>query len=328
MQTGGMDGIELQSYGHLLDAWWSPGTNQRTDDWGGELENRMRFPWRVLQAVRDRVGSEFIVGLRVFLEETFPGGFDLDGGKEILRRLEAGGLIDFVNVVRGSIHNDVELTDVIPIHGMPAAPMLDFAGMIRDHTDLPVLHAAKIDDVATARHAIRDGKVDLIGMTRAQMADPHLVNKIMQGREHQIRPCVGATYCLDRIYEAGEALCIHKAATSREATMPHIIDAAETVRRVVVVGAGPGGLEAARVAGERGHTVTVLEAMPWAGGQIRLAVRNPRRVDLIGIVDWRVAELERLDVDVRYDTVVDAALVAVAEPRRGHYRHRWSPPAS
>ena len=314
MQDGGMDGIELQSYGHLFDAWWSPGTNQRSDEWGGDLDNRLRFPWMVLEAVRDRVGTDFIVGLRMFIEESVPGGFDAEVGMDILGRLESAGLIDFINVAKGSIHNDVELTDLIPIHGMPAAPMLDFAGMVREATDLPVLHAAKIDDVATARHAIRDGKLDLVGMTRAQIADPHLVNKIIEGREAEIRPCVGATYCLDRIYEAGEALCLHNAATSREATMPHDIPPADGARRIVIVGAGPAGLEAARVAGERGHDVTLIEVMPWAGGQIRLAIRNPRRTDLVGIIDWRTSELERLGVDVRYDTYADADLVQSLDP--------------
>ncbi len=314
MQAGGMDGIELQSYGHLFDAWWSPATNQRTDEWGGDLDRRVRFPWMVLEAVRQRVGAEFIVGLRMFVQESIPGGLDFGAGLDILGRLEASGLIDFINVAKGSIHNDVELTEVIPIHGMPSAPMLDFAGMVRAATTLPVLHAGKIDDVATARHAIREGKLDLVGMTRAQIADPHLVNKIIDGREDRIRPCVGATYCLDRIYEAGEALCLHNAATSREATMPHDIPLAAESRRVVVVGAGPAGLEAARVAAERGHDVTVLEAMPWAGGQVRLATRNPRRVDLIGIVDWRIGELDRLGADVRYDTFADAELVLSLTP--------------
>jgi 2,4-dienoyl-CoA reductase-like NADH-dependent reductase (Old Yellow Enzyme family) len=314
MQAGGMDGIELQSYGHLFDAWWSPGTNRRSDEWGGTFDNRLRFPWMVLEAVRERVGPEFVIGLRMFIEESVPGGFDAEVGMDILGRLEASGLIDFINVAKGSIHNDVELTEIIPIHGMPAAPLLDFAGMVREATNLPVLHAAKIDDVATARHAIREGKLDLVGMTRAQIADPHLVNKIISGREDEIRPCVGATYCLDRIYEAGEALCIHNAATSREATMPHLIARADRPRRVVVIGAGPGGLEAARVAGERGHDVTVLEVMPRAGGQIRLAVRNPRRIDLIGIVDWRVGELARLGVEVRYDTYADDDLVLSLRP--------------
>jgi NADPH-dependent 2,4-dienoyl-CoA reductase/sulfur reductase-like enzyme len=140
------------------------------------------------------------------------------------------------------------------------------------------------------------------------------VRKIMEGREGEIRPCVGATYCLDRIYAAGEALCLHNAATSRERTMPHVIALAPAARRIVIVGAGPGGLEAARVAGERGHDVIVLEAMPWAGGQLNLAARNPRRKDLLGIIDWRVNECKRLGVDIRYDTFADAELVASLDP--------------
>ena len=312
MHAGGMDGIEIEAYGHLFDAFWSPRTNQRNDEWGETHEARMRFPWLVLEAIRERVGTEFIVGLRMAIDEAVPDGIDSNVGLDILGRLETDGLIDFINVIRGTTTNDVLLSDIIPIHGMPAAPHLDFAGMVREATDLPVLHASKIDDVATARHSIAEGKVDLVGMTRAQIADPHLVRKIIDGAEDRIRPCVGATYCLDRIYEAGEALCIHNAATSREATMPHDIPRADTSRHVVVVGAGPAGLEAARVAGERGHQVTVLEAMPWAGGQINLAARNPRRVDLKGIVDWRLSELARLDVDLQLNTFADADMV------RGH----------
>ncbi len=154
----------------------------------------------------------------------------------------------------------------------------------------------------------------MVGMTRAQMAEPHLVRKIELGLEHTIRPCVGATYCLDRIYQAGEALCIHNAATGRELTMPHDIPHAARPRRVVIVGGGPGGLEAARVCGERGHDVVLLEAMPWTGGQIRLAARNPRRKDLLGIVEWRDAELARLGVDVRVDTYADEHVVGDLQP--------------
>ncbi len=314
MQVGGMDGVEVEAYGHLVDQFWSPLTNRRTDDYGGSLENRLRFARRVLGAIRDRTGPDFVVGIRMAVDETVPGGIDADAGLDILARLEAAGLIDFVNVIRGYIADDPALVRVIPIHGMPSAPHLDFAGRVREATDLPVLHASKVDDVATARHAIREGKVDLVGMTRAHLADPHIVRKIIAGQEAQIRPCVGATYCLDRIYEAGEALCIHNAATSREATMPHVIERAHAARRVVVVGAGPAGLEAARVAGERGHEVTVLEAMAQAGGQIRLAARNPRRRDLLGIVEWRVAELARLGVEVRYDVIAESRDVTALSP--------------
>ena len=309
MQAGGMDGIELEAYGHLFDQFLSPLTNQRNDLYGGSEENRLRFGLEVLRGIRARVGPGFIVGIRIAVDETLPGGIDTETGLRTVHRFEADGLIDFVNVIRGHIAKDTDLAHVIPIHGMPSAPHLDFCGQVRAATSLPVLHAAKVDDVATARFAIAEGKVDLVGMTRAHIADPHLVRKLIAGREAEIRPCVGATYCLDRIYEAGEALCLHNAATSREVTMPHVIPRSTSARRVVVVGAGPAGLEAARVAGERGHLVTVFEAMPWAGGQVRLAARNPRRRDLLGIIEWRVSELARLGVEVRYDAFADTSLV-------------------
>ncbi len=314
MQAGGMDGVEIESYGHLFDQFYSPATNQRDDDFGGPLEARLRFPLAVLEAMRARVGPDFIIGLRMAIDETVPQGLDHAAGLEILQRFENTGLIDFVNVIRGFIATDAQLSEVIPIHGMPAAPHLDFAGMVREATDLAVLHSSKIDDVATARHAVREGKVDLVGMTRAQIADPHIVRKITEGREEQIRPCVGATYCLDRIYEAGETLCVHNAATGREATMPHDIPVAATRRSVVIVGAGPAGLEAARVAASRGHHVDVLEAMPWAGGQVVLAARNPRRKDLQGIIDWRLDELDRLGVAVSFDTFADRAEILDRDP--------------
>ena len=314
MQAGGMDGVEVEAYGHLFDQFLSPLTNHRDDEWGVDDEARLRFPWEVLSAIRERVGPGFIVGVRMVIDETVAGGIDTPRGLQVLQRFEDAGLIDFVNVIRGHIEHEAGLTDVIPIHGMASVPHLDFAGMVRSNTGLAVLHASKVDEVASARHAIREGKVDLVGMTRAHIADPHIVRKIVEGRESEIRPCVGATYCLDRIYAAGEALCLHNAATSREQTMPHDIERAPTARRVVVIGAGVAGLEAARVAGERGHDVVLLEAMPWAGGQLNLAVRNPRRKDLQGIVDWRVAECARLGVDVRYDTDADAALVSSLRP--------------
>lgn len=301
MKEAGLDGIEFEAYGHLMDGFWSPATNTRTDEYGGSLDNRMRFSWRVVDAVRAAVGPDFIVGVRMVADEDFDKGLSKAEGVEIARRFAASGKVDFLNIIRGSIETDAALTKVIPVTGMRSSPHLDFAGEVRAATKFPVFHAARIQDVATARHAIATGKLDMVGMTRAHIADPHIVKKVMEGREHQIRPCVGATYCLDRIYEGGEALCVHNAATGREAKIPHVIGRAEgPAKRVVIVGAGAAGLEAARVAAERGHRVTVLEAAGQAGGQIRLAAQNPRRKELIGIVDWRLAELERLGVDLRY----------------------------
>jgi NADPH-dependent 2,4-dienoyl-CoA reductase/sulfur reductase-like enzyme len=154
----------------------------------------------------------------------------------------------------------------------------------------------------------------MVGMTRAHMADPHIVRKIIEGREDDIRPCVGATYCLDRIYQAGEALCIHNAATGRELSLPHDISKAAVKKTVVIIGTGPAGLEAARVAAERGHKVIVLEAAHEPGGQIRLTAQNPRRHEMISIIDWRMAQCAARDVEFRFNTWAEQSDVLDLNP--------------
>ncbi len=314
MKEAGLDGIELQAYGHLMDQFWSPLTNTLDAPYGGSLDNRLRFTMEVLGAIRDRVGDEFIVGVRYTADEITKGGISYDEGIEISKRLKATGQVDFLNVIRGRIDTDPGLTDVIPVMGMANSPHLDFAGEVRAATNFPTFHAAKIPDVATARHAIASGKLDMVGMTRAHMTDPHIVRKITEGREEDIRPCVGATYCLDRIYQGGDAFCIHNPATGRELSMPHDIPKAEQVKKAVVVGAGPGGLEAARVLAERGHKVIVFEAAPDAGGQVRLTAQNARRREMISIIDWRLAQCAKYDVEFRFNSYAEAEDVLAENP--------------
>ena len=315
MQAGGMDGIEVQIYGHLLDQFWSPLTNDLYGPYGGQsLESRMALPLAVIDAMRQRVGDDFIIGARYTADEAEAGGISAAEGIEISKRLRDTGQVDFLNVIRGRIHTDPAMTDVIPVQGMKNAPHLDFAGEVKKATGMPTFHAAKIPDVATARHAIASGLLDMVGMTRAHMADPHIVRKIVEGREDDIRPCVGATYCLDRIYQAGEALCIHNPATGRELEMPHEITPAEVPKKVVIVGAGPAGLEAARVAAERGHDVTVLEAQPDPGGQVRLTAQSERRREMISIIDWRMAQCAARDVALHFNTWAEADDVTALDP--------------
>lgn len=314
MQAAGMDGLELEAYGHLMDQFWSPLTNTLDAPYGGSLENRLRFTFETLQGIRTAVGPDFILGVRYTADECLPGGLQREDGLEISRRLKDSGLVDYLNIIRGHIDTDAGLTDVIPVQGMKSAPHLEFAGAIRAATGMPVFHAAKIQDVTTARYAIESGKLDMVGMTRAHMADPHIVRKIMIGKEDSIRPCVGANYCLDRIYQGGEAYCLHNAATGRELSMPHVTAPAALPRRVVIVGAGPAGLEAARVASERGHSVVVLEAAAQAGGQIRLTAQSQRRREMIGIVDWRMARCEEAGVQFHFNTLADSHRVLAEHP--------------
>ena len=316
MQAGGMDGIELQVYGHLLDQFWSPLTNELSGPYGADtLENRLRFPLDVLSAIRKRVGHKFIIGFRYTADEMQSGGVTPEEGIVISKKLEETGQLDFLNVVRGRIHTDPAMTEAIPVQGMPTGHQIDFAGSVKKVTNLPIFHASRIPDVATARHAISAGLLDMVGMTRAHIADPHIVQKIIEKREVDIRPCVGATYCLDRIYNSGEALCIHNAATGRELAMPHVVNFSYKIKKVVVIGAGPGGLEAARVASERGHAVTVLEAADQPGGQIRLTAQSPRRREMISIVDWRMQQCEKRGVSFQFNTYAEISDVVALEPQ-------------
>jgi 2,4-dienoyl-CoA reductase-like NADH-dependent reductase (Old Yellow Enzyme family) len=314
-REGGLDGIEIEAYGHLLDAFWSPRTNRRDDEYGGSLENRMRFGLEVVSAVRRAVGDDFIVGIRMVFDEDVEGGLEPEEALSIAHRTIDVGKLDFVNVIKGHIDTDEALSHVIPIMGTPSAPHLEFVKRIRADLGVPVMHAARINDVATARHAVAGGYVDLVGMTRAHMADPHIAAKIARGEEDRIRPCVGMGYCIDRIYEGGEALCIHNPATGREETLPHEIGKSATPgQRVVVVGGGPAGLEAARVCAERGHRVVLFEAFDEPGGQVLLAAKVKRRREILGITQWLFEELKRLEVDLRLGTLADDEVVMAESP--------------
>ncbi|MFM2390466.1 MAG: hypothetical protein RLZZ437_2021 [Pseudomonadota bacterium] len=315
MQAAGLDGVEIMTHGHLLDQFISPLTNHLDGPYGREsLETRMRLTLDIIAAVRARVGKDFIVGVRFAPDEAETGGIDPEMGMQMGHMFKVTGQVDYLNINRGRIHTDPAMTDMIPIQGMKSAPHLDFAGRVRAEVGMPTFHAARIPDVATARYAVQSGQLDMVGMTRAHMADPHIVRKIIEGREADIRPCVGATYCLDRIYQGGMALCIHNPSTGREETMPHTIAPAAVSRRVVIVGAGPAGLEAARVAAHRGHRVTVFEAADQPGGQVRLTAQSKRRAEMIGITDWRMAQCAAMGVDFRFNAWAEAGDVLAEHP--------------
>lgn len=310
-REGGLDGVETVTGGHLIGQFFSPRTNHRNDEFGGSTENRARFALMVHEAIRRRVGDDFLVGIRFVVDEGTEEGIDFEECVRLAGLLESAGLIDFFNGIYGRMDTDLALAEHnMPGMSQPVAPFLRLVGQFRRETKLPLFHAARIPDLATARYAIAEGLLDMVGMTRAHMADPQLVNKLARGEAHRVRPCVGASYCMYK-----KVACMHNPATGREQFLPQVIErAARPGRRVAIVGGGPAGLEAARVAAERGHSVVLFEAAAKLGGQMLIAVRATWRRDLIAIIDWRAAELERLGVDVRLNTYADADETLAVRP--------------
>ncbi|WP_028536530.1 NADH:flavin oxidoreductase [Paludibacterium yongneupense] len=313
VQRAGMDGIEISAaHQQLIDQFWSPRTNFRSDEYGGSLPNRMRFGIEVLTAVREAVGEDFCVGLRMCGDEFHEDGLSHQVLQEIAAAMSGSGLIDYLSVVGSGADTHNTLANCMPPMALPPEPFVHLAAGIKSVSSVPVMHAQSIRDPVQAERILASGLVDMVGMTRAHIADPHFMIKVRDGREDQIRQCVGANYCIDRQYHGQDVLCIQNAATSRESTMPHVIvPSTGPVRRVVVVGAGPAGLEAARVARLRGHEVVLFERDDHVGGQVALAAKAPQREQMAGIVRWLDMETIRLGVDrrlgvaARVDTILD-----------------------
>ena len=248
-RDGDIDGVEIACQsGALIEQFWSPAMNYRTDRYGGSLANRMRFGLEVLEAVRQDIGEDYVVGIRMSGDEMLRGGLNQDDCIAIAEVYADSGLIDFISVVGAQPTDTLSVARIWPTMWVPTAAYLPLAGAIKAVSDVPVFHATRITDAATAVYAVSEGLVDMVGMTRAFIADPYHVRKLEAGEEQHIRPCVGVGYCVDRVISGADALCVHNVATSREQYLPHVIRSAPGKKhKIVVVGGGPGGLEAARV---------------------------------------------------------------------------------
>jgi NADPH-dependent 2,4-dienoyl-CoA reductase/sulfur reductase-like enzyme len=250
-------------------------------------------------------------------DEMLKGGLSQDDCRSIARTYGRSGLIDFISVVGGQATDYKGEARIWPTMWVPSAAYLGLARGIRQEAGdrVAIFHATRIVDAATAEFAVREKHVDMVGMTRAMLADPHYVAKLKRGQEAEIRPCVGAGYCVDRVIKGVDAQCIHNVATGREQTLSHVIEKSTGPKlKVVVVGGGPGGLEAARVAARRGHNVVLFEAAAQLGGQVLLAARATWRRELVGIVRWLGEELVRLGVDVRLNHLAEAPDVLEEAP--------------
>src|SRR2546425_3856515 len=315
-QDGGLDGVEISmAHNHLIDQFWSPLFNERRDDYGGSLENRMRFGVEVLREIRRRVGSDFVVGARISGDELTRGGLTAADMAEIARRLGAAGLIDFLSIIGGGAHTYELQAAAVPNMSYAIGVYVPLAAAIKQAApQMPLFHASRIVDPVHADRTVAAGHVDVVGMTRALIADPDLPRKVREGRLDDIRTCVGANEgCIDRIYQGKPVTCVQNPATGREGELGDVRKAS-VAKKVVVVGGGVAGLEAARVAALRGHRVVLFEKDTQLGGQVLLAARAPARADYAGIVRFLVIQVKKLGVEIRLGVEAGAAGVLAERP--------------
>ncbi len=324
----GFDGADLAFYDDQLpDQFWDPSVNKRTDAYGGSLENRMRFSLAMLEAIRGAVGRDFIVGARVSGDDYLPDGLEPDALLAIITRLDATGLLDYFTVTGGTIQTFRSRGYNIPPAYFPQGTFVEMARRVKAAVTVPVIVTGRIITPAQAEEVLQSGAADLIGMTRALIADPELPRKAREGRLDDIRICMGSNEgCIDRLYFGLPIGCVQNPVIGREREWGTLVPT-DAPQRVVVVGGGPAGMEAARVAAERGHQVTLFEKSDTLGGAIRIAARAPGWEAYTGVIDWLGRQLAKLPVTVRMEceatieTILaeapDAVVIATgALPRR------------
>jgi 2,4-dienoyl-CoA reductase-like NADH-dependent reductase (Old Yellow Enzyme family) len=309
-RAGGMDGVEIHAgHGYLPCQFLSPLTNLRADEYGGGLEGRSRFLREVLAAVRAAAGPDYPLGVRLSATEAVPGGLEPSEVRAVAEDLTALGLVDFVDVSQGSHRSAAAMVGAMhEPHGYQVAT----SALVTQGLGVPTIVTGRITTLAEAEQVLASGAADLVSMVRAHIADPDLVAKSLAGREREVRPCIGCNEgCISGRRGSGMVAC---AVNPDVLGRPDAYPAADAPGRVMVVGAGPAGLEAARTARLCGHDVTVWEREALPGGRLRIAGLAPLRGEFARIIDWYADELHRLAVPVRYGAAVTPEIVADEDP--------------
>jgi NADPH-dependent 2,4-dienoyl-CoA reductase/sulfur reductase-like enzyme len=307
-RTAGLDGVEVHGgHGYLVAQFLSPVTNRREDEYGGSLLNRTRFVREVLAAIRSEVGDAFPVGLRISATEDIAGGVEPDEAAEAARVIETANLIDFLDISVGSYYPSA-LGTAADMHA-PHGYQLPMSSIVASAVKVPTIVIGRIMNLAEAEKIVAEGTADMVSMVRATIADPDLVVKSFAGKASSVIPCIGCNQgCI-----ASPMGCTVNPQVGREAEQ--VSHGSVTItKKVMVIGAGPAGMEAARAAALRGHHVTVHEATDRPGGLTQVARRAPYRDEIGAYCDWQAAELERLEVEIRYGSQVDSELVRREAP--------------
>ena len=312
-RQAGFDGIEVfAAYHALVDQFWTPWSNRRTDEWGATAEDRMRFSSRVLAGIRDACGEDFIVGLAINVDPESDASLSLDEVADIVAWHDERRLMDYVTCGTGSYFDFYKL---MPTSLYPQRLGAPFAARLKERVRHAVVQAeSHIRTPEAAEEVIAAGQADMVSIVRGQIADPHLVAKARAGRPEDVRPCISCNQmCWGRRSRDYWISCLINPSAGREAEWGG--DRFEPVaepRSVLVVGGGPAGLETARVAAERGHRVTLVERTGSLGGQFRLAGLQPSRQQITDLIAWFGRQLEQLGVDVRLGVDMGATEVAAA----------------
>lgn len=312
-EQGGLHGVELAgAHGYLVMQFLSSWSNRRTDKYGGTLENRARFARELMAAMRAAVSDDFAVGIRLG-DEVLDGGLQIDEIVETLQLLKSDGSIDFVNLSLGAYHNPEVM---IPALHQPSGFEMKWNSGVRQQVGIATIVNGRFRSLDEANQVIADGDADLVGMTRAHIADPHVVRKTLESGPDSVRPCIGCNQlCVGNIFIGAPLQCTINAQVGRETQFPGgSVPKTAAPKKVMVVGGGPAGMEAARVAALAGHSVSLHEAMPDLGGQIRLTREVPRLAGLADVIVWQEAELYRLGVSINYGSYVEASDVLAEQP--------------
>ena len=310
-RESGFDGIEIfAAYNAIVDQFWTPWNNRREDRWGGSFENRMRFSTEILSRIRRQVGEDFIIGMAVSMDPTVEVALTLEALQEIVAYHDRRALMDYVTCGTGSYFS---FGLIIPTFQNPdklGPPFAEALKQVVSHAKVQAESLVRTPE--NADYVIAAGQADMVSIVRGQIADPHLANKARAGRAEDIRPCISCNRnCWGRRFRDYWISCLINPSAGREFEWDGDRFApADKPRRVLVVGGGPAGLEAARVAAERGHQVTLAEASDQLGGQFRLAGLQPRRAQILDLIDWYQRQLEKLQVVVRYNAPMEPAEVA------------------
>lgn len=309
VRAAGLDGVEVHAnHEDLLQLFLSPATNRRDDEYGGDLDGRMRLLLEVLTAVREAVGPQLAVGVRLNMDELYPGGYDVDDGVQIARAFERSAPIDYLHCVMG---NNWGAPSYIQPHDYAPAQWAPLAARFTAALSVPVVYTGRVPDLRRAAAIVRDGQADLVGLARAAFAEPELVRRTLRGRP--IRPCIGTNDCLHRVVVDGVRFgCSVNPATGREAEPPP--PPTQHPRRVLVAGGGPAGMELAALLAERGHAVTLCERDVRLGGQLLVAAHARENAAYLDYVAFQEQRLSDAGVDVRLRYEVRPADVRTMAP--------------